>query len=124
MVLVDTCGWIEYLVGGSLADFFAASLEQPALVVVPSLVQFELYRWAKRVRDEQWALDAVSLTEDAVVVTLDTELALMGADLALEHGLAMADALILATARKQRADLLTCDAHFEGLSGVRFTRKA
>jgi len=123
MILVDTCGWIEYLVGSPLAEVFASGLENPAELLVPTLVQYELYKWAKRERDETKALEAVSLTEDAMIVPVDTEIALIGADLALEHGLAMADALILAVARKHGADLVTCDAHFEGISGVRYTRK-
>jgi predicted nucleic acid-binding protein len=123
MILVDTCGWIEYLVGSPLAEVFASSLETPAELLVPTLVQYELYKWAKRERDEAKALEAVSLTEDATIVPVDTEIALIGADLALEHGLAMADALILAVARKHGADLVTCDAHFAGISGVRYTRK-
>lgn len=123
MIVVDTCGWIEYLVGSPLAEVFASSLETPSDLLVPTLVQYELYKWAKRERDEAKALEAVSLTDDATIVPVDTEIALMGADLALEHGLAMADALILAIAKKHGAELVTCDAHFEGLSGVRYARK-
>lgn len=123
MVVVDTCGWIEYLTDSPLADVFAPSLEAPAELLVPSIIQYELYKWAKRERDESLATDAVSLTEAAHVVVVTTELALMAADLSLEHGLAMADALIWAVARKYRAELLTCDAHFEGLPGVRFAAK-
>jgi predicted nucleic acid-binding protein len=37
--------------------------------------------------------------------------------------LASADAIMLATARRHEADVLTCDAHFEGLPGVRYYRK-
>ncbi len=35
----------------------------------------------------------------------------------------IADAIIFATARSRGATLLTCDAHFEGLPGVRFVKK-
>ncbi len=123
MIVVDTCGWIEYLTGGSAAEFFAPSLEDAANLLVPTLVQYELYKWAKRERDEARAVEAVSLTEEGAVVPISSEIALIGADLALNHGLAMADALILAVASKYEADLATCDSHFEGLSQVRFVRK-
>lgn len=43
--------------------------------------------------------------------------------LARKYKLATADAIVLASARGYGADLLTCDAHFEGLSGVRFVAK-
>jgi predicted nucleic acid-binding protein len=45
----------------------------------------------------------------------DESLALEAADISLEHGLAMADSLVYATARRHRAKLVTGDADFEGL---------
>jgi uncharacterized protein len=49
---------------------------------------------------------------------LDTDLAVEAVDYAARHSLAMADAIIYATAMKHGADLLTCDAHFANLPGV------
>ena len=42
-------------------------------------------------------------------------LALEAADLSLAHGLAMADSLVYATARRFGATLVTSDSDFEGL---------
>jgi predicted nucleic acid-binding protein len=55
-------------------------------------------------------------------VPLDESLALEAADIALEHGLAMADSIIFATAARYRADIVTADADFEGLPGVTLIR--
>ena len=54
--------------------------------------------------------------------SLAESLALEAADIALEHGLAMADAIIFATARKHDADIITADPHFDGLPGVTLIR--
>lgn len=116
--LVDTCGWIEWLVDGPLADTFGEYLSRPATLVVPTSLQFELYKWVKRERDENRALEIIALTEEARVVPLNTGLALSAGDLALAHGLSFADALIYATARMRHASLVTCDDHFRGLEGV------
>jgi predicted nucleic acid-binding protein len=51
-------------------------------------------------------------------VPVDETLALEAADLSLELGLAMADAIVLATARRHEATLVTSDADFEGLESV------
>jgi predicted nucleic acid-binding protein len=59
-----------------------------------------------------------------VVVSLDTTIALLAADLHREHKLATADAIVYATAPQQGIDLLTCDGHFEGLHGVTLFSKA
>jgi len=106
-----------------LADRFAPLLSEPGEVVVPTTIQFELYKWVKRERDEPTALEVVALTEQCRVVPLDTSIALLAGDLALAHGLSFADALIYATARRYEADLATADAHFAELPGVLYYRK-
>jgi putative transposase len=85
---------------------------------VPTSVQFELYKWTRRERGEASALEAVALAGQGRVVPLSSVITLLAGDLALDHGLSFADAIIYATARQQRARLLTCDDHFEGLEGV------
>ena len=49
---------------------------------------------------------------------LDTATALLAADLHRQHKLATADAIVYATVVQQGAELLTCNAHFEGLPRV------
>jgi predicted nucleic acid-binding protein len=60
----------------------------------------------------------VSALHRATIVAVDESLSLEAADVALAHGLAMADALVYATARRHRATLVTGDADFEGLPGT------
>lgn len=55
---------------------------------------------------------------------LDTNLAVEAADYAARHSLAMADAIIYATAMNAGADFLTCDAHFANLPGVVYFAKS
>lgn len=124
LFLVDTCGWIEWLTDGSLASRFEPYLSDQANLVVPTLVQFELYKWVCRERDEATALNVIGVTEAAASVTpLDTPLALQAARLATEHKLAMADAIILATAQRTSAQLVTSDNHFSALQGVIYFEK-
>ena len=52
------------------------------------------------------------------IVPADSLVAIAAADLSLEHGLATADAIILATARLQPCGLITADTDFRGLPGV------
>ena len=49
-------------------------------------------------------------------------LTLEAADISLEHGLAMSDAIIFATAAKHEASIVTADADFEGLPRVTLIR--
>ncbi len=67
---------------------------------------------------EEIAFQAVAAMRRATLVPVDESIALEAADLSLEHGLAMADALVYATAQRAGATLVTMDAHFKGLEGT------
>ena len=123
MVLVDTCGWIEWLTDGVLAESFAPYMQDPADLLVPTTVQYELYKWVKRESDETKALDVMALADSSLIVPLNTEIALMAADLSLSHQLAFADAVIYASARKNQTELVTADDHFDGLPWVVYFSK-
>lgn len=123
MHVVDTCGWIEWLTDGLLAEKFAPFLADSANLIVPTLVQFELYRWCLREKNEAVALDIIGLTEVCLVRPLDTRIALSAADLSAQYKLAMADAVVYASALAARGQLLTSDAHFTGLPDVCYWQK-
>ena len=122
-VLVDTCGWIEWLTDGLLAGKFGPHLRKPEQVVVPTSIQFELYKWVCRERDETLALEILGLTQQGKVRPLTTELAVTAAEVAALHQLAFADAIVYATARAENCALVTSDAAFDGLPGVTYYRK-
>ena len=69
----------------------------------------------RRDLSEERALEAVSSLRRARIVPVDESLALDAADESLTHGLAMADALVYATARRHGATLVSGDSDFEGL---------
>lgn len=60
-------------------------------------------------------MDAVSQLGKTAVIPLDAELALAAAELSLSARLAMADAIVLAAAKKVDGTLVTLDADFQGL---------
>lgn len=120
MIVVDSSGWLQFLTDGPLADEYAARLRQPAAVLTPTIIIYEVYKHAQRLRGDQGALDAVAAMQKTRVIELNTELALVAADLSIEHKLPMADAIILATARLHEAEVVTSDADFEGIPGVTY----
>ncbi len=60
-------------------------------------------------------MEAITALRRATIAPVDESLALEAADVALTRGLAMADSLVYATARRYGAKLVTADADFEGL---------
>ncbi|MCI5141026.1 MAG: type II toxin-antitoxin system VapC family toxin [Candidatus Electrothrix sp. ATG1] len=123
MILIDTCGWIEWLTDGILCADFEEYFIEIGTVIVPTSIQFELYKWVARKQNVQTALEAVALTEQAEVVQLSTAIALQAADFSAEYSLSFADSIIYATARFHNAQLITSDNHFQDLPGVTFFRK-
>ena len=119
MILVDSSGWIEYFTDGPLADKFAPYLENLGEVVTPTIVIFEVYRVIRRQRSEEMATAAVAQMQKTNVVALDQFLALTAADVSIDLGLAMADAIVYGTARAKGVDVVTADSDFEGLPGAR-----
>lgn len=123
MFLVDTCGWIEWMIDSPLAKSYSRYLTSPDSLIVPTLVQHDLYKWLYREMDLPTALSAIAATQAATVIPLDTSLALLAADIAREFKLATADAIIYATARQHRATLVTSDTHFASLPHVKYLAK-
>ncbi|HKO54404.1 MAG TPA: type II toxin-antitoxin system VapC family toxin [Thermoanaerobaculia bacterium] len=116
--MIDSSGWIEFFADGLHAAEFATRLRQPADVITPTVAIYEVYKWIKRERSEEEALAAVATMKKTTVVDLTEEVALTAADLSLEHGLAMADSMMLAFARENDAVFVTTDSGFEGITGV------
>lgn len=118
--LVDSSGWVHFFAGGPLADRYAPHLIRPAELITPTIVIYEVYKRLKRELGEERALLASGKMTATEVVSLTEPIAFLAADLSLAHGLAMADAIIYATARHQNARLITSDTDLKDLPGVMY----
>ena len=123
MRLIDSSGWLEVFKGGPQADRVARLLADPTEILTPTIAVYEVYKVLKRDASEEDALQAVAQMLQTNVVPLSETLALEAADTSLDHSLAMADAIVYATARSRGAELVTTDADLEGLPGVVFLSK-
>ena len=120
MQIVDSSGWVEFFTDGPLAGKYAGHLKDPARVLTPTIVLYEVYKKIKRERTEEEALSAVSLMNRTKVVDLTESIALHAADLSIAHSLPMADAIVYATALEAGGKVVTSDAHFKRLDRVTF----
>jgi predicted nucleic acid-binding protein len=120
MRVVDTSAWIEGFIQGKRNPAIRRELPPRDQCIVPTIVQFELGKWMARNLHDDDAAAAMAYTTRCVVIDLDTSIALKAARLSIDTKLAMADAIIYATALHVGADLLTCDAHFKNLDRVAY----
>jgi len=118
--VVDSSGWIEYLVGGPNASFFREPLTEPESLIVPSISVFEVYRYVLRNRGRTDALAVAASMRQGRVVDLDAGLAVEAAEVGASLKLPLADSITYAVAQAHEATLWTQDSDFDGLEGVRF----
>ena len=123
MILVDTSAWIEWLISSPTGDALTPYLPKQSDWLVPTMVQLELNKWLNREVGEEKSDQVIAFTQVCQVVPLDTEVALLAAEVCRTHKLATADAVIFASAKLHGERLVTCDAHFKGLPNVDLVEK-
>jgi predicted nucleic acid-binding protein len=123
MIIVDSCGWLEWFSDGKLADAYEKYLTDRENILVPAIILFEVYKVLKREIGEEKALLAAGYMKNSPVVWLDETLALAAADISLKEGLAMADAIIVATARADNCNIITSDADLKDQPNVIYIPK-
>jgi predicted nucleic acid-binding protein len=121
-VLLDSSGWIEFFTDGPLADRYTAYFAPRYSLITPTIVLYEVYKKIKRERGEETALLLSGRIQSTEVVPLTESIAYLAADLSLRHGLAMADAIVYATAKDHQVDVVTGDADLKDLPGVVYVR--
>jgi predicted nucleic acid-binding protein len=118
LLLVDSSGWLEYITADAKADAFAPYLEGSRQILVPTIVLYEVYKRLTQMRGKNEAERFASHALRQSVIGLDEDLAFSAAKISLLNRLAMADAIIYATALAHHAELVTSDQAFSGLPGV------
>ena len=119
MNVVDSSGWLEYFTDGKNAARFAAPLKDLDSLVVPAVSIYEVFKVILREAGEEAALQAVSTMQRGHVVDLTPQRAMSAAVLSIQHGLPMADSIILSAAREHEAILWTQDEDFKGMDNVK-----
>ena len=123
MNVVDSSGWLEYFGEGQNAGFFVPPIEKIDQLIVPTICMYEVFKRLSNLVSEDEALRAVGVMSLGQVVELNRQLALNAAKISRELKLALADSIILATARANNATLWTQDEHFKNLDGVKYIEK-
>jgi toxin FitB len=123
MNIVDSSGWLAYFADEPNAKYFITPLYESALLVVPTITIYEVFKVILRESSENEALQAVVAMQKGKVVDLNATLAIAASRLSMEHQLPMADSIILATAQEYKAVIWTQDSDFKNLSKVKYFPK-
>ena len=118
LTLVDSSGWVAYLGDGPQANAFSVYLEREDSLVVPTIVIYEVVKKLKLISSETVVDRFLSQAYRGQQMELDASIAIAAAQISIRHRLAMADAIIYATAESAGAQLVTSDTDFHDLPGV------
>jgi len=120
MNIIDSSLWLEYFSGILKNNFIIEIIEESESQFVPSICIYEVYKRILIDKDEYSALAAVSFMQNAAIIDLNQNIAILAAQLGKKHKLPMADSIIYATAVLHDAEIYTQDKHFENLDRVHF----
>ncbi|MBF0501138.1 MAG: type II toxin-antitoxin system VapC family toxin [Candidatus Riflebacteria bacterium] len=118
--LVDSCGWLEYVVGSAQGKKYFAPINDLENLIVPTICIYEVFKRIMSQQDEEEALRVVANMHLGKVVDLDSRLAVDAAQLSRTLRIPMADAIVVATAHLVSATIWTQDEHFKDMKSVKF----
>jgi toxin FitB len=117
-VVVDSSGWLEYMTADTKADLFSPYLLGERPLLVPTIVLYEVRKILLLRQTKMLADRFISEALRHEVIPVDQGIALSASVVSIQYGLAMADALLFATAEQRKAEFVTSDNHFKDLPGV------
>ena len=120
MNVVDSSGWIEYLLDTPRADLFADAIENRSSLLVPVMALYEVHKLLSRTLPAHRVAACLDVMRLGRVLELTDRRAIAAADTALRHRLAMADAVMYSMAIEHGGSLWTQDADYQGLPSVHY----
>jgi predicted nucleic acid-binding protein len=123
MNVVDSSGWIEYLMDSDRADLFASAIEVREQLLVPTIALFEVHRVLSRSLNAKIVTRCLDVMRLGRVLDLTDRRAIAAAEVSRKHKLAMADAAMYSMAHEFGATFWTQDVDYKGLPGVKLFPK-
>jgi len=123
MNIVDSSFWIEYFLENDIDQSVIDIIKDTDNLYIPVISLYEVFKKFLSIGDTEKANIAVAIMQNADVITINPQLAVLAAQLGKQHKLPMADSIIYATAVLWNAELYTKDKHFENLERVHYFSK-
>jgi len=123
MNIVDSSLWIEYFLENDIDQSIIDAIKDTDNLYIPVISIYEVYKKFLSIGDSEKANIAVAIMQNAVVIGINPQLAVLAAQFGKQHKLPMADSIIYATAVLWDAELYTQDKHFENLDRVHYFSK-
>jgi PIN domain nuclease of toxin-antitoxin system len=123
MNIVDSSLWIEYFLENDIDQSIIDVIKDTDNLYVPVISLYEVYKKFLSIGNSERASIAVTIMQNATVIGIDPQLAVLAAQLGKQHKLPLADSIIYATAELYNAEIYTQDKHFENMARVHYFSK-
>jgi predicted nucleic acid-binding protein len=123
MNIVDSSFWIEYFLENDIDQSVIDAVNDIDNLCVPVISLYEVYKKILSIGDSERANLAIGIMQNAAIIGINPQLAVLAAQLGKKYKLPMADSMIYATAVLYDAEIYTQDKHFENLNRVHYFTK-
>ena len=123
MNIVDSSLWLEYFFENDIDTSIIDVLKDSGKLYVPVISIYEVHKKFLSIGEFEKANIAVDIMQNATVININPQLAILAAQLGKQYKLPMADSIIYATAVLYDAEIYTQDKHFENLDRVQYFTK-
>jgi len=123
MNVVDSSGWIEFFLAGANGPKFKPVINQRAALLVPVIALFEVHKVLSRKVPPDAVAQCLKVMRLGRVLEITDRRAVAAAEIAAQHRLAMADAMMYSLALETSATFWTQDVDYQGLPGVNYFAK-
>ena len=124
-VLIDSWAWIEYFRGSEAGEKAREYIESENEIIISTINMAEIYRWILRFYDEKIAEKKRNfIKKRVIIIDVTEEIAIEAAKIKHKLKWGLGDSIIYATAKQEKAKVLTGDPHFKGLKDVIYIGKS
>jgi len=122
-VLVDSWAWIEYFKGSEAGKKAKEVIEGREQLLLATINAAEIYRFLLQNKSEDAEKLIKFVLSSSFIIPLETDLALRSAKLKHNLKIRLADAIVIATAEENKAQILTGDDDFKNMKNVIYIGK-
>jgi predicted nucleic acid-binding protein len=120
-VLLDSWSWIEYYRGSTLGSEVRPIIEGSEEAYVSTINIAEVYRWfLSSYGAEEAERERKTIKDRCLIAPVDEDIAVEAAKVRHRVKLSLGDSIIVATARKLGAKIVTGDRELKGMKEVLF----
>ncbi len=118
--MIDSWAWIEYCKATEMCEKVKKYFADEEVILTSIMNIAEVYKFLLMTRPEKANSFIQNIMKIALIIPLDTDLALNAAKIKHEKKMGMADAIVAATAEKEHARIITGDPDFKDFPNVIF----